>query len=322
MAHKSVTKLQKQLQEMISISPLQRINHPLLLEKQITLSVKRDDLLHTHISGNKWRKLKYNLIEARKNKIYHILSFGGAYSNHIHALAASGFYFGFKTTGIIRGEVHYANNPTLKQAQQWGMELHFVTRKEYKQRNDKEYLHKMQQRFPNTMILPEGGSNALALTGIDELCQEILTQTNNNVDHVITAIGSGATLAGLIAGFSNRSKNTKITAIAVLKEAGYLNNQVLSLLQQANKKIAVKWTLHTQYHGGGYAKVSTSLSDFCHNFEKNTNIPIEPIYTGKMFSALFELIEEDYFQPGEHIVALHTGGLQGRQGLQQQKLSR
>jgi 1-aminocyclopropane-1-carboxylate deaminase len=192
------------------------------------------------------------------------------------------------------------------------MQLHFVTRKEYRLRNNGEYLQQLQQRFPSAMIIPEGGSNVFAIAGINELCQEILAQADKRVDHVVTATGSGGTLAGLIAGFSNRNC-TKITGIAVLKEAEYLNKQIIELLQQANKNITVPWKLQTQFHGGGYAKVSASLSDFCLTFENQTNIPIEPIYTGKMFYALFELIQQDYFNSGDNIVALHTGGLQGKQ---------
>lgn len=315
MEQNSLTDLQKKLQNLISPSPLQAINHPLLAAKKVTISVKRDDLLHTYISGNKWRKLKFNLIEARKKGISHIVSFGGAYSNHIHALAAAGFYFGFKTTAIIRGEPHYAENPTLKQAQQWGMQLHFVTRKEYRNRAEKPYLQQLQLKFPDAIIVPEGGSNALAIEGVSELCYEISTQTNCNIDHVITATGSGGTLAGLIAGFSNFKTPPSVIGIAVLKEAQYLNQQVNKLLSQANRNVNLSWQLQTKFHGGGYAKISDELITFCREFEQQVNIPIEPIYTGKMFYALFELIKQDYFSPGANIIALHTGGLQGLKGL-------
>lgn len=314
---KSLLKLQTQLQTLICRSPLQTISHPLFTQKNVTVSVKRDDLLHAHISGNKWRKLKFNLLQARENNIGHILSFGGAYSNHIHALAAAGFYFNFKTSAIIRGEAHYANNPTLKQAQEWGMELHFVTRKEYRRRSEETYIQQLQGRFPDAFIVPEGGSNSLALTGVSELCNEIRLQCNRTIDHVVTATGSGGTLAGLIAGFSNdySDKSPKITGIAVLKEADYLRDSIDQLLQQNAIQAPASWQLHTQFHGGGYAKVSQPLKDFCEAFEQQTNIPVEPIYTGKMFYALFELLEQDYFKAGDHIVALHTGGLQGLQGL-------
>lgn len=309
--------LQEQLQNLISPSPLQSLSFPLFDEKKITVSVKRDDLLHTHISGNKWRKLKFNLLEARKLGINHIVSFGGAYSNHIHALAAAGFYLGFNTSAIIRGESHYANNPTLTQARKWGMKLHFVTRKEYRLRHESEYLQQLKIRFPDAVIVPEGGTNNLALRGVSELCNEIKNQCNKKVDHIVTATGSGGTLAGLIAGFSNNNNGIApyITGIAVLKEANYLVDNINILLQQAAIKATGPWQLQTEFHGGGYAKVSTQLLDFCHTFEQHTRIPIEPLYTGKMFYALFELIKQDYFKEGDHIIALHTGGLQGLQGL-------
>lgn len=314
---KSVSQLYKQLQLLISSSPLQEVNHPLLLAKNVTLSVKRDDLLHADISGNKWRKLKFNLIEARKKGINQLLSFGGAYSNHIHALAAAGYHLGFETSAIIRGEPHYASNPTLKQAQKWGMKLHFVSRKEYRQREDHQYLQTLQNKFPEALIIPEGGSSQLAIPGVMELCDELMQQSSKSIDHIFTATGSGGTLAGLIAGFSNKQqkKSTRITGIAVLKQADYLLTNIDHLLGQANQSSLNDWQLLTQFHGGGYAKVTPQLRDFCLQFEKDNGIPIEPIYTGKMFYALFELIKQDYFNDGDNIVALHTGGLQGLKGL-------
>ncbi|PKF62966.1 1-aminocyclopropane-1-carboxylate deaminase [Psychromonas sp. psych-6C06] len=320
MQPKSLSSLHEQLQALISESPLQRVSHPLLSARNISLSIKRDDLLHTHISGNKWRKLKFNLIEARSRGVNHILSFGGAYSNHIHALAAAGFHFGFKTSAIIRGESHYANNPTLQQAQKWGMQLHFVTRKEYQLRNEADYLMQLQKRFSDAFILPEGGSNAFAIPGIAEACTEINQQSDNSVDHIITATGSGGTLAGLVAGCSATKNKIKVTGIAVLKQGEYLNQQIQELLKQTEHCYDTQWQLQTQFHGGGYAKVSPVLKTFCRTFEQQYDIPIEPIYTGKMFYALFELLKEGYFNEGDHIVALHTGGLQGRQGFQQNKL--
>ncbi|WP_413701263.1 1-aminocyclopropane-1-carboxylate deaminase/D-cysteine desulfhydrase [Psychromonas sp. KJ10-10] len=314
---KSLSQLSQQLQLLISPSPLQELNHPLLQSKNISLSVKRDDLLHADISGNKWRKLKFNLIEARKQGINHLVSFGGAYSNHIHALAAAGHYFGFETSAIIRGEPHYANNPTLKQAQQWGMHLHFVSRQEYRQREEPQYLQRLQDKFPEALIIPEGGSSPFAIPGVMELCDELMQQSVKRIDHIFTATGSGGTLAGLIAGFSNNQQknSTRITGIAVLKQADYLLTNIDHLLGQANQSSVNDWQLLTQFHGGGYAKVSPELGDFCSQFESECGIPIEPIYTGKMFYALFELIKQDYFNDGDNIVALHTGGLQGLQGL-------
>jgi 1-aminocyclopropane-1-carboxylate deaminase len=199
------------------------------------------------------------------------------------------------------------------------MQLHFVTRKEYKQRNEIKYIQQLQHQFPDALIIPEGGSNILAIPGITELCDELKVQSNKRIDHIFTATGSGGTLAGLIAGFSSSQKEnaTKVTGIAVLKQADYLIKSVNNLLVQAKVQDIPHWQLHTQYHGGGYAKVSPQLLDFCKLFEQQTQIPIEPIYTGKMFYALFELVKQDYFNPGDNIIALHTGGLQGLQGLKE-----
>jgi 1-aminocyclopropane-1-carboxylate deaminase len=314
---KSLSELSQKLQALISSSPLQEVNHPLLKQKKVTLSVKRDDLLHPDISGNKWRKLKFNLIEARTQEISHLVSFGGAYSNHIHALAAAGYHFGFKTSAIIRGEPHYASNPTLKQAQQWGMQLHFVSRKEYKYRENAQYLQALQTYFPDALLIPEGGSSHFALPGVIELCDELKLQSTKRIDHIFTATGSGGTLAGLIAGFSNNHNNysTTVTGIAVLKQADYLIASINNLLQESKQADRTDWHLMTQFHGGGYAKVSSELREFCLLFEQQTRIPIEPIYTGKMFYALFELLRQDHFKAGDHIIALHTGGLQGLKGL-------
>ncbi|WP_051302900.1 1-aminocyclopropane-1-carboxylate deaminase/D-cysteine desulfhydrase [Psychromonas aquimarina] len=320
MSEKSLKELNLKLQTLINPSPLQRIRHPLLEQHQVHLSVKRDDLLHGDISGNKWRKLKFNLIEARSSQINHILSFGGAYSNHIHALAAAGFHLGFKTSAVIRGEAAYVSNPTLKQAAAWGMNLQFVTRKEYRQRNESEYLHQLQKQYPDAFIVPEGGSNIFALAGLAEAVQEIQEQSETSVEHIITATGSGGTLAGLISAFKDHKSTTRITGIAVLKNADYLNQSVHSLLQQAAVKSGAPWELKTQFHHGGYAKVSEQLISFCRQFSEQTSIPVEPVYTGKMFYALFQLIKQGYFKKGEHIVALHTGGLQGLNGLKQRGL--
>jgi 1-aminocyclopropane-1-carboxylate deaminase len=316
-ANPGLQQLETKMQNIIAPSPLQKIEHPLLDFWQLTLFVKRDDLIHPAISGNKWRKLKYNLLEARKQQVDHIISFGGAYSNHVHALAAAGFHFGFKTTAIIRGESWYANNPTLKQAQAWGMQLQFMTRQEYKQRAEVDYLQALQSAYPHAFIVPEGGSNRFALPGVIEALQEIQQQANHPVDHIITATGSGGTLAGLVAGVAQAQLNTKVTGIAVLKNAQYLNQEIVSLLQQAKINNNNNWQLQTEFHHGGYAKVPLELKHFCTQFSLQTDIPVEPIYTGKMFYGLFKLIEQGYFKRGEHIVALHTGGLQGLEGLKE-----
>lgn len=293
-------------------SPLQVLTHPLLTAKSITLSVKRDDLLHPDISGNKWRKLKHNLLYAEANNKDHLLSFGGAFSNHIHALAAACNHFQFKATGIIRGENHYASNPTLSQAQQWGMQLQFVDRKTYRLKEQTEYLHTLQTQYPNAYIIPEGGSNNLAIPGVEEVVTELMQQSTQPIDHLFTATGSAGTMSGLISGILKHSHATQVHGIAVLKNAHYLEQSVVNFVPQAEQ---LNWYLHTNFHEGGYGKISPALATFCRQFVDQTQIPIEPIYTGKMFYALWQLIEQGYFSAGTHIVALHTGGLQGLTGL-------
>ena len=301
--------------KLINESPLQVITHPLLNLAKVTLAIKRDDLLHPDISGNKWRKLKYNLKHAESHHIKHLVSFGGAFSNHIHALAAAGFHFKFKTTGLIRGEAHYASNPTLSAAQQWGMQLKFVDRKTYQLRHEQHYLQHLQSQYPDAYLIPEGGSNQLALRGVEEVISDLVHQTQQPIDHVFTATGSAGTLSGLISGVMKQSLQTKIHGIAVLKNADYLKQTVAHFVPQHRTK---NWQLHTQFHHGGYAKVTPELANFCAQFTAHTTIPIEPVYTGKMLYALWQLITQGYFPAGTHIVALHTGGLQGLAGLKEQ----
>lgn len=304
----------------ITDSPLQVITHPLLSKQGITLSIKRDDLLNPNISGNKWRKLKHNLLYAEANNIKHIISFGGAFSNHIHALAAASHYFDFKATGIIRGEPQYALNPTLSDAQRWGMQLEFVDRKTYRNKEQDDYLISLQSQYPNAYIIPEGGCNHLATRGVEEVVKEIVNtltiQSAQPVDHIFTATGSAGTLAGLVSGALQYTPHTTIHGVAVLKDAQYLENTIKAFVSEADK---VSWYLHTQFHEGGYGKISRPLNIFCRKFIKYTDIPIEPIYTGKMFYALWQLIKQGYFVKGSHIVAVHTGGLQGLAGLKAQQ---
>lgn len=307
--------IQTTLNQQVINSPLQIISHPLLTAANITLSIKRDDLLHPDISGNKWRKLKYNMLFAEEYNIKNLLSFGGAFSNHIHALAAASSLFQFNTVGIIRGEKHYASNPTLSRAKHWGMDLVFVDRKTYRLRDQTDYLHHLQSQYPNTYIIPEGGSNQLAIPGVEEVISELKEQHPQPINHIFTATGSAGTLSGLISGAIKYSPETQVHGIAVLKNAHYLSQTISTFVPQNQQ---LRWHLHCNYHEGGYGKISPELAAFCRLFTQQTQVPIEPIYTGKMLYALWQLIEEGYFKPGDHIVALHTGGLQGLEGLKAQ----
>ncbi|GLX77877.1 1-aminocyclopropane-1-carboxylate deaminase [Thalassotalea insulae] len=296
---------------MTSHSPIQRIAHPLFEQYQLTVDIKRDDLLHPVISGNKWRKLKYNIKHLQQHNYQGIVSFGGGYSNHIHALAYAGHYYGFATVGVIRGEAHYANNYSLQCAQKWGMELKFIDRKSYRQKTEASFLEQLQQQYRNYFIVPEGGSNQLALPGVAEVCQELNQQTN--YDTLITPVGSAGTLAGLITGDNNQHQ---LLGIAVLKQGEYLVDDVKQLIP--NTGTDNNWQILTQYHCGGYAKFSQQDLAELKAFSHITGVPFEPIYSGKMILALLDLIKNNTFAPGHHIVLLHTGGLQGLAGLAEQ----
>jgi 1-aminocyclopropane-1-carboxylate deaminase len=291
----------KLLEKSFNASPITPINHPLLQHHNIKLSIKRDDLLHPIISGNKWRKLKYNLNDAINQQADTLISMGGSYSNYLHALAYVGNKLNLNTIGIIRCERPAQLNPTLTDMLEWGMDLRFVSRSDYRTYRTFKKTDDVPGLTPNDYWLPEGGSSQFVLQGVGELVAEI----NEPYDYLCVACGTGATLAGLI------SANTdQILGFAALKNADYLPEDIKQLLTQDY----CNWQLITDYHFGGFAKINPELVRFIQNFEQNTAIPIEPIYTGKMLYGLFDLISKGYFKSGQRIIALHTGGLQGNRG--------
>ncbi|MCS7005311.1 MAG: pyridoxal-phosphate dependent enzyme [Cytophagales bacterium] len=283
------------------VPPLQKIQHPILEKRNITLQLLRIDLIHTHLSGNKWWKLKHNLFEAKKMGYTTLLTFGGAYSNHIRAVAFAGKYFGLSTIGVIRGDEHFALNPVLEFAQEIGMKLLFWSREKY--RNKEQFLGELYREFGDFYLLPEGGTNQLALKGCAELWQYIPQETTI----VCSAVGTGGTLAGLIVG---SSLEKIIWGFPVLKGGAFLYDTICKLLSAyAPSNTFSNWKLWTDYHFGGYAKTNALLIDFIQSFIKQTNIPIEPIYTGKMLFGIFDLIQNELVLSGSKIVALHTGGI-------------
>ena len=289
-------------------SPLQKIIHPLFEKHQLSVSIKRDDIIHPIISGNKWRKLKFNLRHARAHNYIGVISFGGSFSNHIHALAFACHQQGLKSIGIIRGEKEYASNFTLSMAQQWGMELHFIDRKSYRLRENKEYLAQLQLTYPGYLIVPEGGSNTLALAGVGEVITELNQQCE--FDTLVTPVGSGGTLAGLIKADNNQHN---LLGIGVLKQDGYLTEQVNNLL--GDNLHFNNWQIMPEFHRGGYAKFSKEDVEKILSFSQQTGFIFEPVYSGKMILALLDLIDQQYFPKGHRLVLLHTGGLQGIGGL-------
>ena len=293
-------------------SPLQRLQSPLLEQANIQLYVKRDDLIHPQFGGNKWRKLKYNLEYAREKQFDTLLTFGGAWSNHIYATAAAGKYFGFSTIGLIRGEEHKPLNTTLSFAKDCGMQLHYINRAEYRQKAEAAYQNKIKQQFGNVYILPEGGSNSLALRGCAETVKEISNEIEKPFDFVCCASGTGATLAGLISAI-----NPGQTAIgfSALKGGEFLNHEVETFLQREKTNSSTKnWRIETGFHFGGYAKINDALIQFMSEFQLQYGFTLDAVYTGKMFYGLFELIKAKRFKPGTSIIAIHSGGLQGNKG--------
>ncbi len=294
-------------------TPLTEIIDSRLHNSNIKLFVKREDLIDPQISGNKWFKLKYNLIEARKLGYDKLLTFGGAYSNHIYSTAAAGKNFGFKTIGVIRGEEHLPLNPTLSFAQSCGMKLFYLDRISYRNKYDEKIIDHLKKEYGKFYLIPEGGSNHLAVKG----CAEIIPRINIHFDFVCCACGTGGTLAGLILGLDSKAKGIGFSA---LKGAGFLNDNIKNLLSRFGKENFSNWNINLDYHLGGYAKVSKVLIDFCSDFKTQHGIEIEPIYTGKMLFGIFDLIKKNYFPKNSTIIAIHSGGLQGLKGLGQRGL--
>jgi 1-aminocyclopropane-1-carboxylate deaminase len=270
----------------------------------ITLYIKREDLLHPYISGNKFRKLKYNLIQAKKENKDTLLTFGGAFSNHILAVAATGKVNGFKTIGIIRGEElenKINDNPTLKKAQDFGMDFEFVSRDNYREKNSLNFREHLKEKFGDVYIIPEGGTNDLAVKG----CEEILTYEDEMFDYICCAVGTGGTVSGII----NCSKSSQqVLGFPALK-GDFLREDIRSFVSKSN------WDLVTEYHFEGYGKVSKELIQFINEFNQKYKIPLDPIYTGKMVFGVFDLISKNYFPNNSKILMIHTGGLQGVLGM-------
>ncbi len=278
------------------------------IDNSVRFYIKREDKFHHAISGNKWRKLKYNLIEAKKQNMDTLLTFGGAYSNHIYATASAGKLFGFKTIGLIRGEEHLPLNPTLTFAKENGMELHYVTRKEYRRRYDTDFIDEVYQRFGNIYLIPEGGTNLLALKGAAEIVNDI----DIEFDYICSACGTGGTIAGIISGLKGK-KNA--IGFPVLKGASFLNQNISNLVKEFTGNAHENWKLELNYHFGGYAKINRELIYFIKEFENINGIKLDPVYTGKLMYGVYDLAKNNRFDKGSTVVTIHTGGLQGIEGM-------
>lgn len=277
---------------------------PINLPKGISLVIKREDLIHPFVSGNKFRKLKYNLLQAKAENQSTLLTFGGAYSNHIAAVAYAGKENGFQTIGIIRGDElgdKIESNPTLKFAQECGMQFEFVSRETYRLKTEATFLEQLQQQYGAFYLIPEGGTNAFAIQG----CEEILTPEDASFDFVACAIGTGGTISGLI---NSVLPYQKVLGFPALK-GDFLQDEIRNFVRQDN------WELITDYHFGGYGKVTNDLIDWINRFYAQTQIPLDPVYTGKMVFGIVDLIAKNYFPENAKILLIHTGGLQGIQGM-------
>ena len=283
-------------------SPVHSWQHPLFFEKGLNVFIKRDDLIHPLISGNKWRKLKYILHKAQTEGKKHLVTFGGAYSNHLLATAAAAARFGFKATGIVRGEE--VQNDTLFLCRLHGMQLLFTNRESYR---DKPALFDQLFGTDNeAFFINEGGASAEAVTG----CSELVAELPRVYDHLFCACGTGTTAAGIITGLQKHGHSTQFHAIPVFKNGEFIRREIDGYLN-----FEASYDLHTAYHFGGYAKTTPVLTQFIQDFVSSTGILIEPVYTGKMLYALLALAREGHFKSGSNILAVHSGGIFGLLGM-------
>lgn len=277
-----------------------------LLHSTCSLFIKREDLLHPIVSGNKYRKLKYNLAEAKDKNHKQLLTFGGAFSNHIAAVAFAGKENGFTTIGVIRGEelvFKIDENPTLKKAQEAGMQLVFISREHYQEKENQPFLDALKMKYGDFYLIPEGGTNAFAVQG----CEEILTSEDAVFDTICCAVGTGGTIAGII---NSAQSHQKVLGFPALK-GDFLSNDIRKFAKNSC------WELNSDFTFGGYAKVTPEYISFLNTFYHSTKIPLDPVYTGKMVFGVLQLMEQNYFPEHSKILLIHTGGLQGIDGMNQ-----
>jgi 1-aminocyclopropane-1-carboxylate deaminase len=289
-------------------SPEEQINHSLFTEKGIEVFIKRDDLIHPFISGNKWRKLKYVFEQAGRQNKKHLVTFGGAYSNHLLATACAAAKFGFITTGFVRGE--QVENEILFLCRTFGMTLIFTDRESY--RHKEKLFSTGFENDSEAFFIDEGGASREAAAG----CEEIISELKQDYNHIFCACGTGTTAAGIINGINNNRLAAKFCGVTVLKGGEFLETEIEKYLYKKSS-----YCLQTDYHFGGYAKTKPELTKFIQKFASSTGILLDPVYTGKMMYAVFDLIGKDYFSQGDRILAVHTGGLFGLLGMRDKFVS-
>ncbi len=287
---------------------IEPFKHPLLIEHNISLHIKRDDALHGVVSGNKLYKLALNLEHFKHHNKKTLITFGGAYSNHLHATAFMGKELGIQTVGIIRGEQLLPLNPTLKDCTNWGMTLEPVSRKIYKEKESSGEIQAIIKKYEDPYVIPEGGANLLGIKG----CETILEGVNQaEYDVIVLACGTGTTLAGLI---SASLPHIQLIGMAVLKGARWMQQEVNSYLNLLSCTKS-NWQINQNYHFSGYGKVNAELERFVKQMEENYQLELEPIYTGKAFYGLLDLIKAGKIEKNTRVLFIHTGGLQGKRGL-------
>ncbi|BAT54434.1 putative 1-aminocyclopropane-1-carboxylate deaminase [Nostoc sp. NIES-3756] len=291
--------------------PTQKIDSEIASSLGVELYVLRLDLMHPWVNGNKWYKLKYNLAEAKEKGYTKLLTFGGAYSNHIFATAAAGKLLGFTTIGVIRGEETLPLNSTLSFALQQDMQLVYVDRQTYRNKHSSELHADLKKRFGEVFIIPEGGSNLNGVRG----CLEIVTAAMQVFDTVCVACGTATTLAGIALALNPKQR---VLGFPILKNGGFLAQDIDNLMQNylatglpAPYSSPAPWELICDYHFGGYAKVKDDLLLFSQQFTQTHGIPLDQVYTAKMFYGVMDLLNQGYFSIGDRLLLIHTGGLQG-----------
>ncbi|MDM9584848.1 pyridoxal-phosphate dependent enzyme [Nostoc sp. GT001] len=296
---------------------IQKINSEIARHAGVDMYVLRLDLMHPWVNGNKWFKLKYNLLEAREKNFTTLLTFGGAYSNHIYATAAAGNLFGFRTIGVIRGEEKLPLNPTLSFAVQQGMKLVYLNREMYRQRNTPALQEYLRQSFGEVFIIPEGGSNLNGVRG----CTEIIIGDAIAFNHICVACGTATTLAGIALSLD---QTQRAIAFPVLKNGAFLAQEIETLLTNyltsglpAPYTSPASWELVCDYHFGGYAKVNDELLLFSQQFTQEHGVPLDYVYTAKMFYGVMDLLKQGFFCKGDRLLLVHTGGLQGNAGMEE-----
>jgi 1-aminocyclopropane-1-carboxylate deaminase/D-cysteine desulfhydrase-like pyridoxal-dependent ACC family enzyme len=285
-----------------SKTPIQELESQLFERHGIRVLVKREDLNHPFVSGNKWWKLKYNLEEAVRLDHDVLLTFGGAYSNHIFATAAAGRELGLKTIGIIRGEEVLPLNHTLSFAESCGMKLHYISREAYRKKAELDFINQLRDQFGNFYLIPEGGTNELAVKG----CAEFAERLNNEIDfdYLCLSMGTGGTMAGMIEGM-NSSKN--LIGFSSLKGGEFLVEEIRRMTSPEK----TNWSINSDYHFGGYGKATLELGNFMKEVNEKYQLPLDIVYNSKMFYGIMDLMKKDYFKRGSNLLVLHTGGLQG-----------